>query len=115
VAYTGAAGVMIGRAAQGRPWLCGQVAAYLDRGVAPPAPDLLQQWQLVREHVQALHDFYGDFMGVRIARKHVGWYLQGAADFTRQRKAFNRLDDAADQLNYIDRIYTTIDNEELAA
>ena len=80
MAYTGAAGVMIGRAAQGQPWLCGQIAAHLDTGVTPPDPSREQQLAIIQRHVTALHEFYGEFMGVRIARKHVGWYLQDNAD-----------------------------------
>ena len=115
LAYTGAAGVMIGRAAQGRPWLCGQVANYLETGVIPPAPDTGEQWRLIREHIHALHEFYGEFMGIRIARKHVGWYLQHNTEYKHQRKVFNQLDQAVDQLDYIDRIYTMTDDKELAA
>ncbi len=115
MAHTGAAGVMIGRAAQGKPWLCGQVAAHLDTGVTPPDPELQQQWRLIRKHVQALHVFYGEFMGVRIARKHVAWYLQDNPDHSHHRRLFNQIEHAAGQLDCIDRIYTMIDNEELAA
>ena len=113
--HTGAAGVMIGRAAQGQPWLCGQVANYLDTGVISPAPTWEQQWRLIREHVQALHVFYGDFMGVRIARKHVSWYLQQSPAYLHHRRTFNQFDGPSEQLDYIDRIYDKTDNEELAA
>jgi tRNA-dihydrouridine synthase B len=113
--HTGAAGVMIGRAAQGRPWLPGQVAAYLETGVIAPAPDRVGQWRLIREHISALHVFYGDYMGLRIARKHMGWYLQGMGSHPHHRLAFNRLEQAQEQLDYIDLIFTTIDNEDLAA
>jgi tRNA-dihydrouridine synthase B len=113
--YTGAAGVMIGRAAQGQPWICGQIAARLETGVTPPAPTRQEQWRLVSDHVRELHAFYGDFMGVRIARKHVGWYLQHSPGYSHHRKVFNQLDQPATQLDYIERIYATTDNEELAA
>jgi tRNA-dihydrouridine synthase B len=113
--HTGAAGVMIGRAAQGQPWLCGQIATYLDKGVFSPTPDREQQWLLIREHVQALHGFYGDFMGVRIARKHLGWYLQQSPAYLHHRKIFNQFEEPLEQLDYIDRIYEKTDNEELAA
>ena len=113
--HTGAAGVMIGRAAQGQPWLCGQIATYLDKGVFSPTPDREEQWLLIREHVQALHGFYGDFMGVRIARKHLGWYLQQSPAYLLHRKIFNQFEEPLEQLDYIDRIYEKTDNEELAA
>ena len=76
ISHTGAAGVMIGRAAQGRPWLCGQIATHLATGISPPEPTPAAQLAIIRDHVAALHDFYGDFMGLRIARKHLAWYLQ---------------------------------------
>ncbi|HSB97976.1 MAG TPA: tRNA dihydrouridine synthase DusB, partial [Spongiibacteraceae bacterium] len=75
LAYTGADGVMIGRAAQGRPWLCGQIANYLRNGTYAPDPRADELQQILQEHLQNLHEFYGEPMGVRIARKHVGWYL----------------------------------------
>ena len=74
--YTGAAGVMIGRAAQGKPWLPGMIArALTDQPLNPPA--LSEQCVIIRRHLSALHDFYGDFLGVRIARKHIGWFVDG--------------------------------------
>jgi tRNA-dihydrouridine synthase B len=89
---------MIGRAAQGRPWLCGQIDAALATGTEPPQParELLEQ--LMLGHLETLHGFYGETVGTRIARKHVGWYLgerAGARDFLRD---FYRLDTAAMQL-----------------
>ena len=115
IALTGAAGVMIGRAAQGRPWLCGQIAHFLDTGNTLPDPSQQQQWQIMRRHVSALHEFYGEFMGVRIARKHVGWYLQHNTRCSGQRKAFNQLQQAAEQLRYIEQLSITNIDEVLAA
>ena len=113
--YTGAAGVMVGRAAQGRPWLCGQIAAHLDTGQtpAPPTPD--EQLLILHRHVERLHRFYGDFMGVRIARKHVGWFLPGRRDEKNQHKAFNQLAHTEDQLHYIDQLIGFEFKKELAA
>ncbi|WP_018865461.1 MULTISPECIES: tRNA dihydrouridine synthase DusB [unclassified Thioalkalivibrio] len=74
---TGAAGVMIGRAAQGRPWLPGQIRAALAGEAIPPAPALAARLALIEEHVTGLHTQYGEPQGVRIARKHLGWYLLG--------------------------------------
>jgi tRNA-dihydrouridine synthase B len=115
IAHTGAAGVMIGRAAQGRPWLFGQIAAHLETGTTPDDPGLEEQITILRTHVASLHDFYGPYMGLRIARKHVAWYLQHRADHLEHRKLFNRLDDPREQLRYIDQLYTANNNEELAA
>ncbi len=84
--YTRADAVMIGRAAQGRPWIFREIAAALD-GEPSPAPPSRQELQaLLRDHLIDHYDFHGAFTGVRTARKHVGWYLEGmagAADFLR--------------------------------
>jgi tRNA-dihydrouridine synthase B len=107
--HTGAAGVMIGRAAQGQPWLCGQVAAHLDTGVTPPAPDAGTQVAILRRHLAALHAFYGDVMGVRIARKHVAWYLEPRAGYRELKKRFNALQTPAEQLDFIDALHVRRD------
>ena len=92
LAATGADGLLIGRAAQGRPWIFREIEHYLRTGEQLPAPSLLEVERILLEHLAALHVFYGDVMGVRIARKHVSWYLAtlpGAREFRAQ---FNRLD-----------------------
>lgn len=123
LAHTGAAGVMIGRAAQGRPWLCGQIAAHLATGVTPPPPSPEEQLAIIRRHVQALHEFYGEYMGLRIARKHVSWYLQASPQYSPndkhngsdQRRAFNALEQAAEQMHYLTTLSPTHYNEDIAA
>lgn len=75
LAYTGASGVMIGRAAQGQPWLPGLIARQLAGEIDAEAPPLTQQFDLMLTYLDALHQFYGPIMGVRIARKHIGWFL----------------------------------------
>ena len=92
LAATGADGLLIGRAAQGRPWIFREIEHYLRTGEQLPAPGLGEVERILLEHLTALHAFYGDVMGVRIARKHVSWYLAtlpGAKEFRAQ---FNRLD-----------------------
>ncbi|TBU76712.1 tRNA dihydrouridine synthase DusB [Pseudomonas daroniae] len=92
LAATGVDGLLIGRAAQGRPWIFREIEHYLRTGAHCPAPALTEIERILLEHLAALHAFYGDVMGVRIARKHVGWYLAtlpGAREF---RAEFNRLD-----------------------
>jgi tRNA-dihydrouridine synthase B len=120
VAHTGAAGVMIGRAAQGRPWLCGQIAQHLATGETPAPPSISEQLHIMRDHVRDLHQFYGEYLGVRIARKHVSWYLQRRVDYTQQRSAFNRLEQAIDQLQFLCGLDESLDlydfqDKELAA
>lgn len=109
LSHTGAAGVMIGRAAQGRPWICGQIATHLDTGATPPAPDATEQAAILRRHVRALHSFYGDVMGVRIARKHVAWYLEPQPGYRELKKGFNILQTPAEQLDYIDALHSRRD------
>ncbi len=115
LASTGAAGVMIGRAAQGRPWLCGQIAAFLATGEAPADPTTGERREILLRHVAALHDFYGDFMGVRIARKHLGWYLQSDPARQRHRAQFNALESPAQQLRYVEQLFHHDFDEVLAA
>lgn len=115
MAHTGAAGVMIGRAAQGRPWLCGQIASHLATGHTPADPSHTEQQAILQRHITALHDFYGEFMGVRIARKHVGWYLQNQPNYRSRRGVFNSLQTPAEQLQLIEQLFQIDCNEELAA
>lgn len=94
---TGADGLLIGRAAQGRPWIFREVDHFLRTGQLLPAPEMVEVERILLEHLAALHTFYGEVLGVRIARKHVGWYLAtlpGAKEF---RAHFNRLEDTEAQ------------------
>ena len=84
--HTQADGVMIGRAAQGRPWIFREIAAALDGEAPPAAPEREELRALLRDHLIDHYEFHGPFTGVRTARKHVGWYLgdaPGAIDFLR--------------------------------
>lgn len=95
---TAADGIMIGRAAQGNPWIFQQISHYLETGEKLSPPSLHGVKQVMIEHLSSLHDFYGEHLGIRIARKHLGWYVEhrpGGADF---RNLFNLLDSASDQL-----------------
>lgn len=89
---TGADGLMIGRAAQGRPWIFNEIRHYLETGtrLAPPGLDRIRQ--LLLGHLGELHQFYGEFMGLRIARKHVAWYCQSLPDARAFRDCFNQQD-----------------------
>jgi tRNA-dihydrouridine synthase B len=116
LAYTSADGVMIGRAAQGRPWLCGQIAHFLKTGQLMPEPGAAQIAALMAQHLEALYSHYGDYMGVRIARKHVGWYIKeaGAKTF---KSEFNTIENSTLQLESINRYFQSchINNKEIAA
>ena len=116
LAQTEADAVMIGRAARGRPWLPGQIAALLaGRDIVTPSLDTIHS--LIREHLIAMHAFYGEAHGVRIARKHIGWYLD-ALPFEvshARRQQINRAVDAATQIAGIETLFTGLAQEALAA
>ncbi|GAB3378582.1 tRNA dihydrouridine synthase [Azotobacter armeniacus] len=102
---TGADGLLIGRAAQGRPWIFREIEHYLQTGECLPAATAAEVEPVLLEHLAALHRFYGDELGVRIARKHVGWYLAtlpGAGEFRAQ---FNRLDTTDAQSAHVRRFF----------
>ncbi|UYG06292.1 tRNA dihydrouridine synthase DusB [Halomonas sp. M4R1S46] len=108
--YTGADAVMIGRGAQGNPWIFREIDHYLRHGRPLPPPDDDERARVLRGHLVALHDFYGEHMGVRIARKHLGWYLAGDARFDDTgrralRATFNGLDSADAQCHFIDELF----------
>ena len=113
--HTGAAGVMIGRGAQGRPWLCGQIAGYLETGKVPAEPTPQEQARIVVGHLEDLHAFYGEYAGVRIARKHVGWYLQGSVEGEAFRREFNKLESADEQRRRLTHFFQIKQTMELAA
>jgi nifR3 family TIM-barrel protein len=73
---SGAAGVMVGRGAYGAPWLPARIAAFLSSGRDPGPPPLREQARIAREHVEAMLSHYGSELGLRNARKHIGWYLE---------------------------------------
>lgn len=99
--YTGADALMIGRPAQGKPWIFNQIQHFLNTGEhLPPLPTEEVQAILIG-HVQALHEFYGEFLGPRIARKHVGWYLKEHDQAGEFRRIFNAIEDANQQLDVL--------------
>ncbi|MDY7220039.1 tRNA dihydrouridine synthase DusB [Denitrificimonas sp. JX-1] len=90
--YTGADGLLIGRAAQGRPWIFQEINHFLRTGEQPPAISLHTLELVLLEHLDLLHAFYGQPMGVRIARKHTHWYLASLPGAQQFRTTFNQLD-----------------------
>lgn len=95
--YTGADAIMIGRGAQGNPWLFREIVHYLVHEQVLPGPTMDEVARVMHEHLFELHAFYGDFKGVRIARKHIGWYLQAINDSLGFKSYFNALESAAEQ------------------
>ncbi len=114
--YTGADGVMIGRAAQGRPWLFMQTAHYLRTGQHLSAPPFWQQLDVVTDHVRQMHEFYGVYTGVRMARKHIGWYTASLPGQKRFRARVNRVEDGITQIELTKNFFEQlIDQKRLAA
>lgn len=103
--YTGVDAVMIGRAAQGRPWIFREIRHFLETGTKLPPPDREEVRTLMNEHVTNLHQFYGAYLGARIARKHVGWYLDEEETGREFRKHFNALDCADAQLEALEAYF----------
>ncbi|MBS0577089.1 MAG: tRNA dihydrouridine synthase DusB [Proteobacteria bacterium] len=96
--HTGADAVMIGRAAQGRPWIFREIAHFLATGESLAPPSLDEVRAILLGHLHALHDFYGEPAGVRIARKHLGWYAKDRPENAAFRAVVNRAQGADDQL-----------------
>ena len=103
--YTGADGVMIGRAAQGRPWIFREIAHYLATGEILPPPRTAEIHQVLRRHLTDLYAFYGEETGVRIARKHIAWYTKGLIGSAQFRHAMNQLDNIELQLAAADEFF----------
>jgi tRNA-dihydrouridine synthase B len=98
---SGADGVMVGRGAYGRPWLLAQVMAFLTAGQRLPDPSIEEQYHLITEHYRAMLDHYGDYIGVAMARKHIGWYtkgLTGSAEFRNRVNQITNQDTVLDML-----------------
>ncbi len=98
LAATGADALMIGRAAQGRPWIFREIAHFLATGELEPPPAIGVVRDTLLEHVGALHAFYGETAGVRIARKHLAWYAKDRAENAAFRAVVNRAETAEEQL-----------------
>ena len=96
--FTGADGLMIGRAAQGRPWLFREIEHYLATGRRLPAPRVAEIRAVLLEHQRELHEFYGAEQGVRIARRHIGWYVRALEGGEAFRQRVNALQQAEQQL-----------------
>ncbi len=103
--YTGADAVMIGRAAQGRPWICREIDYFLRTGEYMPPPLVDEVRELMHEHLPAHYAFYGEYLGVRTARKHIGWYVEDLPGGEEFRQRMNRLESTAEQLSAVDEFF----------
>ena len=95
--FTGASALMIGRAAQGRPWIFREINHFLQYGEILPAPSYQEVHAILLGHLKALYQFYGELQGIRIARKHVSWYMQSRPFELEFRQSFNKLESSEEQ------------------
>jgi tRNA-dihydrouridine synthase B len=103
--YTGADAVMIGRAAQGRPWMFREISHFLEHGTHLPPPEVAEIHRVLVAHLHDLYAFYGELTGVRVARKHISWYTKGLAGSASFRHAMNQLQTCAEQLDAVHRFF----------
>lgn len=113
---SGVDAVMIGRAAQGRPWIFREVGHFLQTGEKLPEPTLEEVRDILLGHLHNLYDFYGEYTGVRMARKHISWYSKGQRHGGAFRQAVTRVEEAGQQLAMVRSFFEElIDNREIAA
>jgi len=103
--YTGADAVMIGRAAQGRPWIFREIEYFLQTGQHLPSPEVAEIHAVLLEHVHDLYGFYGEVTGVRVARKHISWYTRGLVGAGAFRHAMNLLTTPEEQLGAVNEYF----------
>lgn len=121
--YTEADAIMIGRAAQGRPWIFREIDHFLSTGAHLPPPRVDEIHRVLVAHLDDLYSFYGEYTGVRMARKHISWYTKGLKCSAEFRHAMNRLESTREQLSAISRFFCELGvisdflgyEEELAA
>jgi tRNA-dihydrouridine synthase B len=106
--YTRADGVMIGRAAQGRPWMFREIQHFLETGQRLPAPEVGEIHRVLIGHLNDLYQFYGEYTGVRVARKHISWYTKGLAGSAAFRHAMNQLETSAAQLQAVNDFFAQL-------
>jgi len=106
-ARSGADGVLIGRGTYGRPWFPNQVATYLKTGEIIPDPDIHTQLEIVEEHYASILNHYGTQPGVRIARKHLGWYSKGLPNSAEFRARVNTMSDPGQVIDTVRHFYHT--------
>jgi tRNA-dihydrouridine synthase B len=112
---TGADALMIGRGAQGRPWIFREIAHYLATGEQLPPLSATEVGDILLGHLDALHDFYGEQAGVRIARKHLGWYAKDRAENAAFRAVVNRAETAVEQRRLTAEYFVRLADDGFAA
>ena len=105
LSITGADAIMIGRAAQGRPWIFREISHFLQTGIHLAPPKVTEVAMLMDEHLHAHYAFYGDYLGVRTARKHIGWYVRDLIGGEAFRQRMNLLEDCTQQLRAVEEFF----------
>jgi tRNA-dihydrouridine synthase B len=113
--YTGVDGLMIGRGAQGNPWIFKQISHYLTTNTHLAAPHLKEIRETLIEHLHTLYDFYGDYTGVRMARKHIAWYSKGLRNGNTFRQHMNTLEHPQQQLDYTEQFFAQLEQQDILA
>jgi tRNA-dihydrouridine synthase B len=103
--YTGADAIMIGRAAQGRPWIFREIAHYLKTGEHLAAPDIAEVKDVLLGHLAELYQFYGEYSGCRIARKHIAWYTKGLRSSNEFRQSMYKVESTVDQAKVVETYF----------
>jgi len=106
--YTGADAIMIGRAAQGRPWIFREIAHYLKTGKHLAAPDIAEVKAVLLGHLSELYQFYGEYSGCRIARKHIAWYTKGLRSSNEFRQNMYKVENTADQAKVVEAYFNQL-------
>ncbi|KKW76925.1 tRNA-dihydrouridine synthase B [Acinetobacter sp. AG1] len=106
--YTGADAIMIGRAAQGRPWIFREIEHYLKTGKHLAAPDIAEVKAVLLGHLSELYQFYGEYSGCRIARKHIAWYTKGLRSSNEFRQNMYKVENTADQAKVVEAYFNQL-------
>lgn len=106
--YTGADAIMIGRAAQGRPWIFREIAHYLTTGEHLAAPSIEEVKQVLLGHLSELYSFYGEYSGCRISRKHIAWYTKGLRSSNEFRQNMYRVESTAEQYQVVENYFNQL-------
>lgn len=106
--YTGADAVMIGRAAQGRPWIFREISHYLATGRHLPLPEVTEIHRILIQHLYDLYDFYGEYSGIRVARKHISWYTKGLVGSATFRHGMSLLKTTEQQVSAVNEFFNEI-------
>jgi len=108
---TGVDGIMVGRAAQGRPWIFREIEHFLKTGEKLPEPSVMEVRDILIGHLHNLYDFYGEHTGVRMARKHISWYSKGQRNGGAFRQAVNRVDSIEEQLKMTEEFFERVQQD----